>query len=76
MAGMAHAIGTTLTEAQILHGKNLNLYLQFLEPLFCSTHIYKLQSCINTAPLLKVYLKSPLLKVGRVAPAAQHHQTL
>jgi len=31
-----------------LHGKNQNLYWQFLEPLFCAPYIHKLQSCINT----------------------------
>jgi len=35
MAGMARAMGATLTGAQKLLGKNYNFYLQFLEPLFC-----------------------------------------
>jgi len=34
MAGMARAMGATLTGAQKLLGKNLDLYVQFLEPLF------------------------------------------
>jgi len=51
MAGMARAMGATLTGAQKLLGKNLNISLQFLEPLFCAPYIHKLQSCSNTAPL-------------------------
>jgi len=31
----------------------IHLYLQFLESLFCTLFIYKLQSSINTAPLPK-----------------------
>jgi len=64
MAGMARVMDATLTGVQKLIGKNLNLYLQFLEPLFSTRHIHKLQSCINTAFLSHA---------GRVV---QHHQVL
>jgi len=56
MAGMALAMGATLTGAHKLLGKNLNLSLQFLEPLFCAPHIHKLQSCIDTVFLLRAGL--------------------
>jgi len=51
MTGTARAMGVTLTEGQKLLGKNLNISLQFLEPLFCAPYIHKLQSCSNMAPL-------------------------
>jgi len=49
MAGMAHAMGATLTGGAKTGWRNWNLYLQFLEPLFCAPCIHKLQNCINTA---------------------------
>jgi len=36
MAGMARAMGATLTGAQILLGKNLSFHLQFFEHLSCA----------------------------------------
>jgi len=64
MAGMARAMGTTLTGAQKLLGKNYKFYLQFLEPLyFCTPYNHKLQSCINT---VRPYL---MYEVGRSSPA-------
>jgi len=48
MAGMARAMGATLTGAQQLLGKKLKFYLQFLEPLFSALYNLKLESCINT----------------------------
>jgi len=48
MAGMARAMGATLTGVQKLLGKNNKFHLQFLEPLFCAPYNHKLQSCIET----------------------------
>jgi len=53
MAGMARAMGSTLTGVANMAWQKLKFYLQFLEPLFCAPCIHTLQSCINTAPLPK-----------------------
>jgi len=51
MAGMARAMGATLTGGAKIAWQNSKSFLQFLEPVFCAPCIHKLQSCINTAPL-------------------------
>jgi len=55
MAGMARAMGATLTGGAKMAWQKLKYlaYLLFLELLFCAPCIHTLQSCVNTAPLPK-----------------------
>jgi len=56
MAGMARAMGATLTGgAKIAWQKLKFLFLQLRETLFCAPYKHKLSSCINTARLYLMY---------------------
>jgi len=57
---MTRAKGATLTAAQNYLAK-IEIFLCFLEPLFCAPYNHKPQSCINTARISNTF-KSGVLR--------------